>query len=174
MRQRLPSPHKGELSQTKRQIVAGFIIFRRTYEGVKFLLLYKRGTYWNFPKGHFEFGEWSFDAALREVEEETGLKKSDLRVVPGFRAYERFHFHAGEERVFNTVILYLAESHRVEIKIAPREHSGFGWFLYHDALKTIGGKYHATKHALKRAYDFLQGKSARGRPPHPARHHAHI
>lgn len=139
----------------KQQIVAGFVVYRRTHEGIKFLLLYRRGTYWNFPKGHFEPGENSIDTALREVREETGLHKSDLRIIHGFRAYERFYFRVGKQGIYDTVILYLAETRRADIRILPREHSGFAWFTYPDALKALGNKYESTKKVLKQANDYI-------------------
>ena len=151
---------------TKKQVVAGFVVYRRTSDGIKFLLLYRRGNYWNFPKGHFEPGESSIDAALRELEEETGIKKTELRIVPNFRAYERFYFRIGNQGIYDTVILFLAETHKAEITLRPREHSGYGWFLYHDALNVIGKKYGDTRKVLKQAADFLR---PRGKP-HP---HAH-
>ena len=149
----------------KKQVVAGFVIFRRTTDGIKYLLLYRRGQYWNFPKGHFEGGEHSLDTALRETHEETGLGKHDLRIVPGFRAYERFSFSSGDEHVHDTVILYLAETKKAEVKIVPREHSGYAWFLYHDAIATMGKKFMATKRVLKLANDFIR------RPRRPFVHH---
>ncbi len=154
---------------TKNQVVAGFVVYRRTHDGVKFLLLYRRGNYWNFPKGHFEFGEKGLDTALRETEEETGLKKSDLRIISGFRAYEKFYFQRGTQRIYDTVILYLAETRNSRITISPREHSGFAWFLYHDAVRVLGNKYVGTKRVLKQANDFLHRKGPRGSSPHPAR-----
>ena len=162
-----------EARHARRQVVAGFVVFRRTHEGVKFLLLYRRGSYWNFPKGHFELGVTSLEAALREVEEETGVKKTELRMIPGFRAYEKFYFQRGEEKIHDTVILYLAETHKAEVKISPREHSGFGWFLYEDAMKIIGKKYHGIKRILKEAHHFLLTKS-RKYHHEPARHHEAI
>lgn len=153
----------------KKQVVAGFVIYRRTHDGIKFLLLYRRGNYWNFPKGHFELGETSLDTALRETEEETGIKRSELRIVPSFRAYERFTFERGEERIHDTVILYLAETHEAQVKISPREHSGFAWFLYHDALRVLGNKYVGTKRVLKKANDFLHRKGPRRAPAHNAK-----
>jgi 8-oxo-dGTP pyrophosphatase MutT (NUDIX family) len=150
---------------TKKQVVAGFVVYRRTSDGVKFLLLYRRGNYWNFPKGHFEPGERSIDAALRELEEETGIKKADVRIAPNFRAYERFYFKIGNQGIYDTVILFLAETHKAEITIRPREHSGYGWFLYHDALNVIGKKYNDTRKVLKQASDFLRPKNR----PHPHR-----
>ena len=146
----------------KKQVVAGFIIFRRTEEGVKFLLLYKRGEYWNFPKGHFEEGEGSLDTALREAEEETGIKQIEMHVLPNFRAYERFHFKRGEEKIFDTVILYLAETKQAEVRISPREHSGFAWFLYRDAMKILR-RYVGTRRVLKQSYDFIRKESNQNR-----------
>jgi len=138
------------------QKVAGFVIFRRTEEGIKFLLLYKGGTYWNFPKGHFESGETGLETALRETYEETGLKKSDLKIIPEFRAYEKFSFPSGNQMIYKNLILYLAETNKEEIKISPREHFGFGWFLYRDAVKTIGKKYSGVKKVLKQAENFIK------------------
>ena len=61
-----------------REISAGIIIFRKTKEGPKFLLLYHGGRYWNFPKGKLEKEEDSYTAALREIKEETGLRPGDF------------------------------------------------------------------------------------------------
>ena len=146
---------------TKKQVVAGFVVYRRTSDGVKFLLLYRRGNYWNFPKGHFKAGERSIEAALRELEEETGIKKSEMRIVPNFRAYERFHFQVGNEQIFDTVILFLAETHKAEIRIEPREHSGYGWFLPRDAANIIGKKYEDTRKVLRQANAFLAERRRR-------------
>jgi bis(5'-nucleosidyl)-tetraphosphatase len=159
------SPEHFEKPPTKKQVVAGFVVYRRTSEGVKFLLLYRRGNYWNFPKGHFMPGERTIDAALRELEEETGIKKSELRIVPNFRAYERFYFQIGNQGIYDTVILFLAETHKAEVQIALREHSGYGWFLCHDAMGVIGKKYGDTRKVLKRANDFLLARSRAHRNP---------
>lgn len=151
---------------TKKQVVAGFVVYRRTSDGIKFLLLYRRGNYWNFPKGHFEPGESTIDAALRELEEETGIKKSELRIAPNFRAYERFYFKVGNQGIYDTVILFLGETHKADIALRPREHSGFGWFLYQDAMNIIGKKYGDTRKVLKQASDFLRPRN-RPHSPHP-------
>ena len=74
----MPTPHESEALNrdeklpTKKQVVAGFVVYRKTVDGIKFLMLYRRGNYWNFPKGHFKPGERTIDAALRELEEEVG------------------------------------------------------------------------------------------------------
>jgi 8-oxo-dGTP pyrophosphatase MutT (NUDIX family) len=162
-----PTRHPAEPQEklpTKKQVVAGFVVYRRTSDGIKFLLLYRRGNYWNFPKGHFEPGETTMDTALRELHEETGIKKSELRITQNFRAYERFYFKVGNQGIHDTVILFLAETHQAEIRIEPREHSGYGWFLYHDALSVLGKKYVDTRKVLKQASDFLQPRNKQVHP----------
>lgn len=159
-------PEPLEKLPPKKQVVAGFVVYRRTSDGVKFLLLYRRGNYWNFPKGHFMPGERTMDAALRELEEETGIKKAELHIAPNFRAYERFFFKIGNQGIYDTVILFLAETHKTEVKITPREHSGYAWFLYHDALNVVGKKYGDTRKVLKQANDFLRARSRQYHPVH--------
>ena len=140
----------------KKIISAGVIIFRRTREGLKFLLLYHGRNYWNFPKGKIEAGERSWQSALREVREETGLKASELKFIENFKAYERFMFRHGKERVFKIVILYLAETKQPRIAVSW-EHEGYGWFTYNEAKKVLS-QYHENTKILTTAYDFLKKK----------------
>lgn len=156
----------------KKETSAGIIIYRRTKEGIRFLLLYHGGDYWNFPKGHIEdvvdgadatgdtmVRETSLNAAIREVEEETGIRKQDLRVENGFRAYEAFTFFQRDVKIAKTVIFYLAETRKAQITLAPpkngyEEHYGWGWFLYKDAMRMMF-KYKDGEAALKKSYDFI-------------------
>lgn len=46
------------------------------------------GTWWGFPKGHIDEGENETEAAVREIEEETGLR--DLTLVKKLGSYERY------------------------------------------------------------------------------------
>lgn len=138
----------------KQQVVAGCIVFRRTEEGIKYLLLYRRGGYWNFPKGHFEPGEDALRVALRETQEETGIRPESLRLLPGFRTHVRFNFKADGEEIHDTVILFLAETKEFHITLREREHSGAAWFVYRDAMRILG-RYTGTKRALTEANQFL-------------------
>jgi 8-oxo-dGTP pyrophosphatase MutT (NUDIX family) len=55
---------------------AGGVVRRRLENGGDEIVLVHRPAYddWSFPKGKLEEGEREEDAALREVEEETGLR----------------------------------------------------------------------------------------------------
>lgn len=154
-------------SRATKEITAGFLVFRRSPEGPKFLLLYHRGSYWNFPKGHLEHEEKSLDAALRETYEETGLRKNELRIIPNFKAYEQFYFRREKETIFKIVIIYLAETRNPVIKIG-REYffqdrdriQGYGWFLFNEAKKILG-KYKENQKILEQAYNFIRPRGER-------------
>lgn len=151
-------------TRVRKQTVAGFVIFRRTDEGNKYLLLYRRGNYWNFPKGKFEEGENDLTAALRETYEETGIKPEEMTLIPEFKTNLRYNFRLGDERIYDTVVLHLAETEKDQVTIVPREHSGYAWFFFNDAMKILGTKYAGTRRVLKQAHDFLR-KRAQGDTP---------
>ena len=69
---------------TKTVRAAGGIVVRRREDGATEVLLVHRPDYddWSFPKGKCENGESEEDAAVREVEEETGLRCRLERELP--------------------------------------------------------------------------------------------
>lgn len=151
-----PDAQNKDRKPTNREISAGIIVFRRTLEGPKFLILYHGGSYWNFPKGHIEHEENDLTAALRETKEEAGLAAKDLRLVHNFKAYERFTFRRGGQGIFKIVIFYLAETRTDDVKISD-EHQGYGWFTFRDASKILG-KYRDSQKVLRQAFEFLRAK----------------
>ncbi len=142
-----------------REISAGIIIYRKTLEGLKFLILYHRGSYWNFPKGKIESEEKSFQAAVREIKEETGLSRNDLKFQDYFKAHEKFTFwrrvEAKKEKIFKIVIFYLAETKKSQIVISSKHEEGYGWFTYKEALKILS-KHKESQRVLTQANDFLR------------------
>lgn len=144
--------------KAKQVISAGIIVFRRAKDGIKFLILYHGRNYWNFPKGRLEKSERSYQAALREVQEETGLKPADLKIVGNFKAFERFFYRRGKERIFKVVILYLAETRQVNVAVS-HEHEGYGWFSFSEAMKVLS-KHKDSQKILQQAYSHI-GKGLR-------------
>ncbi len=152
-----------------REVSAGIIIYRKTKEGPRFLLIYEHGRYWNFPKGKLENNggesdgsfqsqgrENSFQAAVREVQEETGLKRNELFFDQRFKVYDRFTFSQNKRKVFKLVTFFLAETKNPVIKIAE-EHQGYGWFLYRDAQRILIHKN--LKDNLRKVHDLIRGKN---------------
>lgn len=150
-----------------KQVSAGFVIYRRTKDGPKFLLLFDRGRDWNFPRGKLAEEEKSFQGALRETEEETGLGRRDLRIKRGFRAYERFTFMSRDKKkVHKTIIFYLAETNKKQVKLSY-EHDGFGWFLHKEALELLS-QFKERGMVLNKANSFI-GKLSRQSHRHQPR-----
>lgn len=58
---------------------------------------------WDFPKGHIEEGESAEQAAIREVEEETGVK---AEIIEKVGQTEYFYSEDGE-KMFKTVTFFL-------------------------------------------------------------------
>ncbi|KKT39204.1 hypothetical protein A2W54_03100 [Candidatus Giovannonibacteria bacterium RIFCSPHIGHO2_02_43_13] len=138
-----------------REISAGIIIYRKTSEGIKYLLLYHGGNYWNFPKGKLEQSERGMDAAFREVKEETDLGKNDLILKDQFRVTDKFFFFREKKRIFKIVIFYLAQSRKREVAVSM-EHNGYGWFTYKEAMKIV--KFQNLRNIIKKANDILKPK----------------
>lgn len=146
-----------------REISAGIIIYRITAQGPKFLLLYHGNNYWNFPKGKLEVAERSFQAALREIKEETGLVRGDLNFSDYFKTKENFYFYRkiGEKKmkVFKNITFYLAETQKKQIKISEKKegepHEGFAWVTFPEAMKVLT-KNKDSRRILTQAYNFLR------------------
>lgn len=143
-----------------KEISSGIIIYRKTLQGLKFLILYHGRGYWNFPKGKIESEEKSWQAAIREVYEETGLRPSDLIFRKDFKAYGKYVFWrrlgAKNVKTFKIVIFYLAETIRINARISS-EHEGYCWLTYREAIKILS-KYKDSQKVLKQAYEFLKNK----------------
>lgn len=163
-----------------KEVSAGIIIYRKTKEGPRFLILYHGGRYWNFPKGKLSEGEKSFRAALREVWEETGIGERDLRFKDWFRIQDHFMFTRDKQKIFKTVTYYLAETAttRVRLQEVDEEKSGeraygYGWFTYQEALRVL--MHRNLRSILKRAYNvILQRKSLPGGEKNPPRESRHV
>jgi 8-oxo-dGTP pyrophosphatase MutT (NUDIX family) len=143
-----------------KEISAGFIVYRKTPKELEFLVLYHRGGYWNFPKGKIENEERSFQTAVRELKEETGISRNEITIIPNFKTAEKFAFWKNEgeknSRVFKIVIFYLAETQKSEIRLS-KEHGGYAWFAFKDAMKILE-KYKDSQRVLREAYGFLRHK----------------
>lgn len=144
------------MARAEREISAGAIIFRREGKLIKFLLLYHGRGYWNFPKGKIEKGERSFQTFLREVEEETGISRKDMRVIPGFRITDRYFFFREKQPIFKVVIFHLVETKKHLITVSE-EHEGYAWFLPQQAVAT--SKFKNSKKIIRRAFEFIRRRN---------------
>ena len=116
---------------TEHQRSAGGVVLR---DGQMLLISLKEGSRWQLPKGRIEAGESAEQAAVREVEEETGV--AGTPVVP-LERIEYWFFEAGRQ-IHKTVDFFLL-SYRSgsTADYDPREVSDARWFPVAEALDRL-------------------------------------
>ncbi|MCC6207625.1 MAG: NUDIX domain-containing protein [Gammaproteobacteria bacterium] len=119
---------------------AGAVIVRMAMHGPRYLLL-RAYDYWDFPKGIVEEGEAPFEAAIREIEEETTL--TGLRFPWGAAYRETPTYGRGKIARY-----YLAESPcgEVHLPVSPElghpEHDEFRWLSFEEVIPLIKERLH--------------------------------
>jgi 8-oxo-dGTP pyrophosphatase MutT (NUDIX family) len=136
--------------KARREFSAGFILFRDTPAGPVYLLL-DYGKHWDYAKGHLEEGESAWQAAVRELREETGIRQVD-RVTRFQRDMHYFFFSPKKGQVHKTVTYFLGRTRTEDVTISD-EHSGHAWLPYDDALQRL--TYENAREMLRAANDAL-------------------
>lgn len=133
----------------------GVVIFRG-----KILVLYKsyRNKYegWVLPKGTVEEGEEYPQTALREVEEEAGVKAQIIRYI----GKSQYSFNIPEDTVEKDVHWYLMMADSYYSKPQSEEYFvDSGYYKYHEAYHLL--KFSNEKLILEKAYrEYLELKRA--------------
>ena len=113
------------------KLSCGIVIIRQQ-EDAWLTLLLRAYHNWDFPKGICEEGELPFDAAKREVGEESGIV--ELLFDWGDRCIETGPYNKGKVARY-----YLARTHqeKVELGISPElgrpEHNEYRWVGFDEA-----------------------------------------
>ena len=141
---------KTKSRKERREFSAGFILFRKTPHGPRFLLL-DYGHHWDYPKGHLEAGESAWQAAVRELREETAIRQVDR--VGRFQRAMHYAFHSPKKgRVAKTVTYFLGRTRASAVTLSD-EHAGFAWLPYADALRRL--TYDNARDILTAAWEAL-------------------
>ena len=123
-----------------------------------FLLLKYAAGHWDFSKGRIEPGESGQQAAIRELQEETGI--TQIIFIPGFKEKVSFNFERGGKLVSKHVVYFLAETKEIKVKLT--EHTSYRWLPYGEAMKQLTFK--TSQGLLKKTHEQLQ-ESLRNRKP---------
>ena len=114
---------------------AGFVLFRTIHQQRQYLLLrHRNGRHWAFPKGRLEPGEDEFEAAVREIFEETSIDQ--LHPIPGFRGTSSYYFQRNGQRTGKSVVYFLAETSQSDVSLSS-EHIDFRWLRFEDAVGAL-------------------------------------
>lgn len=97
---------------------------------IREFLLMRHADRWDLPKGHLDPGETEIECALRELEEETGLRSEDIELDPVFRFEQRYLVRRQETGDLwrpKSLVVFLGRL-REDREIIATEHIGFEWF----------------------------------------------
>lgn len=109
--------------------------------------------HWTPPKGHVDPGESDMETALRETEEEAGLKSHHIKVLHDFR---KELFYTVREKP-KTVVYWLAELEDSKTPvILSEEHKDFKWVDLEEACKL--GDYVDFQNLLRECNVYLKEK----------------
>ena len=158
---------KKQKEPVKREFSAGGVVFKKE-DGLVFWLLGKHSGYhkWVLPKGKIEKGEKSQQAAVRETEEETGVKAQFVAGKPVHKESYFFYDRYGvgndgqkvsrkeKTKVYKTVTFYLLKYESGDPKDFGLEMEDAGWFLFDEALEKMA--FSGEKEALKKAKKILE------------------
>jgi len=122
----------------KKEYSAGIVVYRNEHAGSReqrlYLLLQYPGGYWDLAKGKLEQDETAHEAALRELQEETGLQ---ARVEAGFMKNLIYKFRDSQGLLVDkTVTFFLGEAATGEV-VLSFEHKDFVWLPYEAAKKQL-------------------------------------
>ena len=145
--EKLTSKHRGV-----HEFSAGFLVFRETPEGRVWLLL-DYGKHWDYAKGHLEEGETAWQAAVRELREETGIKRID-RVTRWQRNMHYAFYSSSKGPVTKTVTYFIGKTPTEEVKVID-EHMGYAWMPYEAAMERL--TYENARELLKGAEEAVRG-----------------
>ena len=115
---------------------AGIIMLREENGKVYILLLKKPSGYWECPKGKIRSTETTIEAALREVQEETGIRT--VEVLDGFKHEIYYKYVRHPYEIKKSVTYYVGFTNEKEVRISD-EHLDFGWFELDDIISNTDG-----------------------------------
>ena len=142
---------------TKRRFSAGRVVIKTERGRPRVLLIKDSYGRWTWAKGHIEKGESVEETAIREISEETGLKKIEIVEKLGKQEY---FFTLKGTRIFKTVYVFLLKaSAREKLKIQTEEIEAAKWFWEKEALKKI--EYKGQDVFLKKAIKIFKRRYCR-------------
>jgi 8-oxo-dGTP pyrophosphatase MutT (NUDIX family) len=130
---------------------AGGVVLRTIRGEAHVLLIRDPYRKWGLPKGHLEEGEAHSEAAVREVEEETGLR--GLVLGPELGEID-WVFRSGRQRIHKFCRFFLMASHEGEP--APQLDEGITevrWLPVAEAERTV--TYENARDMIRRAMERL-------------------
>ena len=133
-------------------------VFRKIENKIRFLLLKRANNkiyehLWQGVAGKIETGESAFQAALRELEEETGLKPKHMFIADHV---SKFYEQIGDR--INLIPVFGIEVESEEVRLSG-EHTEFRWMDVDEAEETL--VWSGQKKGVRTVYEMLMSNDDR-------------
>ena len=145
------------MPKTKIRVVDAYV-FRQTKNGFRFLLLKRARTkmyehLWQSVAGEIEKGEKAWQAAIRELKEETGF--DPIRIFVADHVSRFYETHG--DRV-NLVPVFGIEVENGDVTLS-KEHCEFQWMDFENARNTL--VWNGQKEGIAAVFDMLNSDDDR-------------
>ncbi|MBI4059118.1 NUDIX hydrolase [Candidatus Microgenomates bacterium] len=134
----------------KREFSAGGVVFNDQGQVLLIIVDAAKRHYWEFPKGHIDGDETTKVAALREVEEEAGIK---TEIADKIDISKYIYTSRTGEKIFKVVTFFLMKYLNGEPKPMEGEIAEVGWFTPQEAMKKLS--FAQDKQHLAKALEML-------------------
>ena len=134
----------------------GAVVFTRTQDGVRYVIIRAISGFYGLPKGHVEAGETEEQTALREVREETGLS---VELLKGFRETDEYPLPA-KGGATKEIVYFLGEYQGQTIRPLKSELQDAQLMRYEEAMQHF--RFAGVKRVLTAARDHLKALGIEG------------
>ncbi|MBU2052165.1 NUDIX domain-containing protein [Patescibacteria group bacterium] len=143
------------MAKTKREFSAGGAVYKKDGQQILWLVCQHSGYHkWVLPKGLIDPGETAKQTAVREVEEECGIKTKIIAKLPD---PERYIYTMNGVKIFKLVQYFLMEYVSGDIKNHDFEMEAVEWLDYDTAHTRLN--FHGAKKVLVKAKQLLEEKA---------------
>ncbi len=115
----------------KKEYSAGAVLYQRTKDGIKYILVVERSGHCGFPKGHIEQNETEEQTAIREIKEETG---ANAVLIGDFK--EEITYNIGN-KIKKHVTFFLAECPGESTMVHAKDIRKLHILPFEEAVATI-------------------------------------
>ena len=127
----------------------GAVVFTKTDDGVRYVIVQSLEGYYGFPKGHCEAGETEEETALREVLEETGLR---VYLLPGFRCTDE-HPIPQKPGIIKQIVYFAARYADQRITYQKEELMDARLMTFDEAMNAF--QWDSSKAILRKVNDYI-------------------
>ncbi|HHV81189.1 MAG TPA: NUDIX hydrolase [bacterium] len=136
-----------------KEISSGCIVYKIENNDVYLLMILDRFGKWTFPKGKIEEGESLEETAIRELEEETGIK---VKIEQYIRETNYSYTDENRGTIEKTVYWYLGRAESEEINPRYGEIKEAKWVQIDFATELCG--YDSDRDTVREVYKILSDR----------------